>query len=379
MAGARIEPVTTDRHRFLTRGHIVSLLNSSRPDATTAAAGALPPLPPSNSAERHELLDHPAMMIATRGCVFVKEVGRSLGFPARTICTAQLLIHRTYIARSAPSISSSDLATACLFVAAKMEETVKRLKDIMAHSYLNSLPKTPSSAATRPDPQTVSTAITDKMRPSVLAGEQFVMDAIGFDFRTTHAHLSYIKLARLAGLPKAGIAADGWTILSDAYFTTLPVQYPSVVLAMGALCLAWNLGCETAQSFSSSILQSFGAKPPPSRSRDTTNGAREPTRSGTERSVADKTSATADALSSRRPLSLDLTAEWWLNFGVTTEDIQGFVRQIADFYLMFFNSTAASAEYIERHKAGLPSREMSQKIGQWRIKLSSASITPVTP
>ncbi|KAJ2353145.1 hypothetical protein H4S02_013340, partial [Coemansia sp. RSA 2611] len=45
----------------------------------------------------------------------------------------------------------------------------------------------------------------------------------------------------------------------------------------------------------------------------------------------------------RRPMSLDLNSDWWLEFGVATEDIQGFVRQIADFYLLFFNSTIASA------------------------------------
>ncbi|KAJ2795957.1 RNA polymerase II C-terminal domain kinase beta subunit, partial [Coemansia furcata] len=127
--------------------------------------GSVVAVAPSNS-ERHELLDHPAMVSAARSCVFIKEVGRSMGFPARTIGTAQLLIHRTYIYRSAPTVASSDLAIACLFVAAKMEETIKRLRDILAYSYVNSLPD-----GARIDVQSVPTAVTDKMRPNVLAGE----------------------------------------------------------------------------------------------------------------------------------------------------------------------------------------------------------------
>ncbi|KAJ2116384.1 RNA polymerase II C-terminal domain kinase beta subunit [Coemansia sp. RSA 376] len=343
MSTTRMEPVTTDRHTFMSRSHIVSMLNSS-----VAAV-------PQTNSGRHELLDHPAMVSAARSCVFVKEVARSIGFPARTVGTAQLLIHRTYICRSTPPVATSDLAIACLFVAAKMEETIKRLRDILAYSYVNSLPD-----GARIDVQSVPTAVTDKMRPGVLASEQYVMGAIGFDFRTTHAHLLYVKLAKLAGVPKANIAADGWTILSDSYFTTLPVQYPSLVIAAGALCLAWNLCNGSQRTGNNHVFHLFD-----NSMRDSKGGRR-----GTNGSAA---------LSRRRPMSLDLNSDWWLDFGVTTEDIQGFVRQIADFYLLFFNSTVASAEYIERHKNGLPSKEMSQKIGQWRMQLCNSTATPISP
>ncbi|KAJ2417480.1 RNA polymerase II C-terminal domain kinase beta subunit [Coemansia sp. RSA 2530] len=343
MSTARMEHTTTDRHAFMTRSHIVSMLNNT---SNMAAE------PPSNT-ERHELLDHPAMISAARSCVFVKEVGRSMGFPARTIGTAQLLIHRTYIYRSTPPVASSDLATACLFVAAKMEETIKRLRDILAYSYVNSLPE-----GAKIDVQSVPVAVTDKMRPNVLASEQYIMGAIGFDFRTRHAHLLYVKLAKLAGVPKANIAADGWTILSDSYFTTLPIQYPSLVTAAGALCLAWNLCSGSPCTGNNHVFQSLG------KSLDM-RGARRGNGTAAQRR--------------RRPMSLDLNSDWWLEFGVATEDIQGFVRQIADFYLLFFNSTIASAEYIERHKSGLPSKEMSQKIGQWRMQLSNSTITPKSP
>ncbi|KAJ2746242.1 RNA polymerase II C-terminal domain kinase beta subunit [Coemansia sp. BCRC 34301] len=370
MSAARMEPATTDRHTFMTRSHIVSMLNSN----ASGSAAALPP-----GSERHELLDHPAMVSAARSCVFVKEVARSMGFPTRTICTAQLLIHRAYIHRSTPPVASSDLATACLFVAAKMEETIKRLRDILAHSYIQSLSQ---NGGTPVDAQSVPTTITDKMRPTVLAGEQYIMDAIGFDFRTTHAHLLYVKLAKLAGVPRANIAVDGWTILSDSYFTTLPVQYSSLVTAAGALCLAWNLCGGPLHSGNTQVFQSFssggGAKPSTVRRKAHDDLANRRGMSNGSESRRGGSVATPGQ-QRRRPTSLDLNAEWWLDFGVTTEDIQGFVRQIADFYLLFFNSTVASAEYIERHKNGLPSKDMSQKIGQWRMQLSSATVTPISP
>ncbi|KAI8321010.1 hypothetical protein GQ54DRAFT_245717, partial [Martensiomyces pterosporus] len=171
------------------------------------------------------------MVTAAKSCVFIKELARLMGFPTRTTNTAQLLVHRTYIHRPATTINSTDLATACLFVAAKMEETIKKLRDILAHSYVL------SSQTTEVDAQAVPSSVTDKMRPSVLAAEQFVLDAIGFDFQTAHPHLLLVKLAKLAGAQRS-MAIAGWTILDDSHFTTLPVQYPSVVVAAGSLSLA---------------------------------------------------------------------------------------------------------------------------------------------
>ncbi|KAJ2791848.1 RNA polymerase II C-terminal domain kinase beta subunit, partial [Coemansia guatemalensis] len=230
---------------FMTRASIVARLNEHNNSISNSKTPA--------SAERNELLDHPAMIAAAKSCVFIKDVSRSLGFPARTISTAQLLVHRVYVLRPSPSIGSNDLTIACLLVAAKMEETTKKLRDILAHSYL--LSKQPADSSL--EPQSVSSTITDRMRTSVVAAEQYVMDAIGFDFRTTHPHLLFVKLAKMANVPRQTTAVAGWEILGDAFFTTLPVQYPSSVIAAGALCLAWNLDCEDPKDSTPFILKLF--------------------------------------------------------------------------------------------------------------------------
>ncbi|PIA18039.1 hypothetical protein COEREDRAFT_79986 [Coemansia reversa NRRL 1564] len=367
---------------FMTRASIVSRLNEHSNSSSKKPT----------STERNELLDHPAMIAAAKSCVFIKDVARSLGFPARTISTAQLLVHRVYVLRPSPSIGSNDLAIASLLVAAKMEETIKRLRDILAHSYLLSTQPTDSSF----EPQAVSTAITDRMRTSVLAGEQYVMDAIGFDFRTMHPHLLFVKLAKMANVPRQTTAAAGWEILGDAFFTTLPVQFPSSVIAAGALCLAWNLDCEDPKDSTPFILKLFSAtfqsspdtisanngshdnykSKSRSESRDAHRGRRgndSDYHYQQKQRVADSSDIAPLQRSQRRPTSLNLSQEeWWTMFDVSTEDIQNFVRQIVDFYLLFFNSTVLSTEHPERHKNGLPSKDMSQRIGQWRMRLDRA-------
>ncbi|KAJ1965669.1 RNA polymerase II C-terminal domain kinase beta subunit [Dipsacomyces acuminosporus] len=338
------------------------MLNSSTPGAQQTPS------------ERHEILDHPAMIAAAKSCVFIKQVARAMGFPARTISTAQLLVHRTYIYRPSAAISSTDLAMACLFVAAKMEETIKKLRDILAHSYII------SSQTKETDVQSVAASITDKMRPSVLAGEQFVLNAIGFDFHTTHPHLLFVKMAKLADVQRS-TAVAGWTILDDAYFTTLPVQYPSVVIAAGSLILAWNLECESPQDVSRFIKQLYCASTNSSGTNGgSANGGSTNSSSGNRgcRNGPGAQDTQFPTQARKRPASVNLSDEWWLDFGIMTDDIRGFVRQMVDFYLLFFTN-AASTQYMERHNRGLPSKEMSQRIGQWRLRLSNATITPISP
>ncbi|ORX74873.1 hypothetical protein DL89DRAFT_301296 [Linderina pennispora] len=294
------------RHTFLTRSYILSLLNSSAP----------PPQQSSARVERHDLLDHPSLQTATKCCVFIKAVGRSMGFPTRTINTAQLLVHRTYIYRPQPQATATDIATACLFVAAKMEETLKKLRDILVHAFI-------ASSQTMEDARTVPSSTIDKMRPGVLASEQFVLDVIGYDFRTTHPHL-------LLGAEQPTVRA-AWTILADCYYTTLPVQFPTAVLAAGALCLAWNLDCETPQDASQFVLRLYCAN----------------TQTGSKRAREED----LPAVPVDRPTAIELSSEWWTAFGVSTSDLRSFVRQMVDFHLLFFTNIA-SAQYAERYRTG---------------------------
>ncbi|KAJ2803609.1 RNA polymerase II C-terminal domain kinase beta subunit [Coemansia helicoidea] len=349
------------RHRFMSQSRIAAQLNGHAPDA------ALPAQEAGAAGGRHGLLDHPTMMAATKGCVFIKAVGQSLGLPARTIGTAQLLAHRVHIFQASPPGSSTDIATACLLVAAKMEETIKRVHEILAHSYVLTTQPGAGAASADAGQVAIAGAIVNKMRPSVLAAEQFVMEAIGFDFRTAHPHLLYVKLAKLAGLapgPRRGskqtTAAAGWTILSDAFFTTLPVQYPPAVLAAGALCLAWYLDCELPAAAAPFILEALSLGP-----------AAEGGSSGSN------SNGTTDWQSREQPRSLDLAADgWWTAFGVATKDMRGFVRQAVDFYLLFFSSAIATPAYMEQHESGLPSKDMAQRIGQWRMWLDDMVAAP---
>ncbi|CAG8772638.1 2163_t:CDS:2, partial [Acaulospora morrowiae] len=72
-------------------------------------------------------------------CSFIVAVGNKLGFPQNTITTAQILFNRFYLFHPEKDFSTqnqkSDVSVTCLFVATKIEETYKKLRDILIEAY----------------------------------------------------------------------------------------------------------------------------------------------------------------------------------------------------------------------------------------------------
>ncbi|KAF9920832.1 hypothetical protein FBU30_009216 [Linnemannia zychae] len=62
-------------------------------------------------------------------CEIIAAIGKRIGF------TAQLLLHRFYMFNSVQD-TGNEVVMACLFVSSKVEDTIKKLKDIMIATYI---------------------------------------------------------------------------------------------------------------------------------------------------------------------------------------------------------------------------------------------------
>ncbi|RIA78956.1 cyclin-like protein [Glomus cerebriforme] len=80
-------------------------------------------------------------------CTFINDVGSNLGLPQSTISTAQLLYNRFFLFQPTKDFASTkqqtDLCITCLFVSTKIEETYKKLKDILVAAYQVKHPEGP--------------------------------------------------------------------------------------------------------------------------------------------------------------------------------------------------------------------------------------------
>ncbi|CEI97973.1 hypothetical protein RMCBS344292_12093 [Rhizopus microsporus] len=120
-------------------------------------------------------------------CKFMQDVGRKLGFPQKTISTSQALYHRFYLYYSIKDYSPQDISVTCLFVASKIEETIKKLKDIFVavHSV-----KYPDSKELDPE------HIAEDRKRRIISYEKLVLETACFNFQLRHPYEYVIKFTK---------------------------------------------------------------------------------------------------------------------------------------------------------------------------------------
>ncbi|KAE8667104.1 Cyclin-T1-3 [Hibiscus syriacus] len=79
-------------------------------------------------------------------CTFLQDLGMRLKVPQVTIATAIIFCHRFFIRQSHVKNDRRTIATVCMFLAGKVEETPRPLKDVILVSYEIMNKKDPAAA-----------------------------------------------------------------------------------------------------------------------------------------------------------------------------------------------------------------------------------------
>ncbi|KAI8057032.1 cyclin-like protein [Syncephalis plumigaleata] len=159
-------------------------------------------------------------------CRFIGQVCRACGFPLTTTSTAMMLYHRFFAVHSLSAYSPQDASVACIFVACKVEETLKRLRDILAIAM--------QIQRKSNQPIDVASPEFEAHRQKIINLERLVLQALCFDFRVRHPGGYVIKFVqKLQGSRE--LAHKAWTMTIESFMTTLPLQYPPHVIAVGAI------------------------------------------------------------------------------------------------------------------------------------------------
>ncbi|XP_047316986.1 cyclin-T1-3-like isoform X2 [Impatiens glandulifera] len=154
-------------------------------------------------------------------CTFLQDLGMRLKVPQVTIATAILFCHRFFLRQSHAKNDRRTIATVCMFLAGKVEESPRPLKDVILVSY---------EIIHKRDPNAVQ-RIKQK-------GERSVLATLAFDFNVNHPYKPLVEAIKKFKVAQNALAQVAWNFVNDGLRTSLCLQLKPHHIAAGAIFLA---------------------------------------------------------------------------------------------------------------------------------------------
>lgn len=123
------------------------------------------------------------------------------------------------------------IATACMFLAAKVEEVHRKLRDVLRQSY-------ELQYAERLE---IDSEKYNNFKRQVLVAERLVLQTIAFDLTVEHPHRflqEQVKLLDCAEDKRKEFMQTAWSFVNDSFASTVCLQYRPQLVAAAAIYLA---------------------------------------------------------------------------------------------------------------------------------------------
>ncbi|KAE8452589.1 hypothetical protein EG329_013848 [Mollisiaceae sp. DMI_Dod_QoI] len=164
-----------------------------------------------------------------QGVQWINDVRMALQLPVRTFCTAVHYFHKFRLVHKDSEYQYHDAAAAALLTACKIEDTLKKSREILAAAHNL---KVSASEHLSSDDNTF-----EGSSKVVIGLERLMLEASGFDFRVRYPHKHLMKLAREAGLDK-DVTRVGYNMMIDLYRTFAPLKQSCSTMSFACLELA---------------------------------------------------------------------------------------------------------------------------------------------
>ncbi|ANM67617.1 Cyclin family protein [Arabidopsis thaliana] len=147
------------------------------------------------------------------------------------------------------------IATVCMLLAGKVEETPVTLEDVIIASY-ERIHKKDLAGAQRKE-------VYDQQKELVLIGEELVLSTLNFDLCISHPYKPLVEAIKkyMVEDAKTQLAQFAWNFVNDCLRTTLCLQYQPHHIAAGAILLAAELPTVDLQSYREVLCQEFDITP----------------------------------------------------------------------------------------------------------------------
>ncbi|KAI5269018.1 cyclin [Aureobasidium subglaciale] len=167
--------------------------------------------------------------IRLQGVHYIDNTRKALQLPVRTFNTAVVYYHKFRLVHADTEYMWADAAAAALFLACKVEDTLKKSRDVLCAAWNLKLP---SSEHLSPD---------DPPSKTVVGLERLMLESASFDFRTRHPQELVIKLVKQLEGPMETLGRMSFNMSIDLYRTFAPLKQTSATMAIACIELTARL------------------------------------------------------------------------------------------------------------------------------------------
>ncbi|KAG6002739.1 hypothetical protein E4U21_002796 [Claviceps maximensis] len=165
-----------------------------------------------------------------QGVQLIDNVREHLQLPVRTFDTACTYFHKFRLNFRDAEYNYQDAALASLFVACKVEDTIKKSRDILVAAYMVKNP----DKTIPPDDK-----FFDASGKSMIGLERLILETVGFDFRTRYPQKLLVKVVRRVLGKSSANSYDFFTtayaMCIDMYKTFVPIKRTTFSMVMAVV------------------------------------------------------------------------------------------------------------------------------------------------
>jgi len=169
------------------------------------------------------------------GCEMIQTAGLLLKLPQVAMATGQVLLQRFYFSKSMIKHDVEFTAMAAIFLAAKIEESPRRLRDIInvcQHIKQRSLQKPHT-------PMDYFSTHYFNLKNAVIKAERRILKDLGFCVHVKHPHKLIVTYLQMIGvISNVELAKKAWNYMNDSLRTDVFVRFKPEVIACACIFLA---------------------------------------------------------------------------------------------------------------------------------------------
>jgi CTD kinase subunit beta len=168
--------------------------------------------------------------VRIQGVGWIDNVRRAMQLPVKTFNTAVVYYHKFRLIHNDSDYNLVDLAAAALFTACKIEDTLKKSREILCAAW--NLKLAPADQLSADDPH------FEGLSKYIIVLERNMLESNSFDFRNRHPQKLVIKLVKARNLSRDPVGRTAYNLCMDLYRTFAPLKQTTPTMAIACVELA---------------------------------------------------------------------------------------------------------------------------------------------